>query len=43
MNAVEYETAQAYDKMISEFVMFSPGINPNDLELFLISKFNLLK
>ena len=43
MNAVEYVTAQAYAKMISEFVMFSPGIDPNDLELFIISKFNILK
>ena len=43
MNAVEYVTAQACAKMISEFVMFSPGIDPNDLELFLISKFNILK
>ena len=34
MNAVEYETAQAYAKMISEFIMFSPGIDPNDLVLF---------
>ena len=43
MNAVEYEMAKVYAKMISEFIMFSSGIDPNDLELFLMSKFNILK
>ena len=43
MNALEYETAKSYAKMVSEFVMFSSGVNPNDLEQFLTLKFNLSK
>ena len=43
MNALEYETSKSYAKMISEFFMFSPGVNPNDLEQFFTLKFNLSK
>ena len=43
MDALEYETAKSYAKMISEFVMFSSWLNPNYLEQFLTLKFNLSK
>ena len=43
MNALEYETTKSYAKMISEFVMFSSGVNQNDLEQFLTLRFNLSK
>ena len=36
-------TAKSYSKMISQFIYYSPGIDPADLEPFLASKFNLSK
>ena len=35
------DTTKAYSKMISEFIMYSPGINPDKLELFLKKKSSL--
>ena len=38
---VTHDKAKSYSKIISQFIIYSPGINPTDLELFLTSKFNL--
>ena len=38
---VTHDTAKSYSKMISQFILYSPGIDPTDLEPFLASKFNL--
>ena len=35
LDYINLDTAKAYPKMISEFVMHSPGVNPDDLVLFL--------
>ena len=32
---INLDTAKAYSKIISESIMYSPGVNPDDLELFL--------
>ena len=40
---VNLKTAKSYSKMIIQFIYYSPGIDPHDLEPFLISKFNLPK
>ena len=36
-----HDTAKSYSKMISQFILYSPGVDPTDLEPFLASKFNL--
>ena len=38
---VTHDTAKSYSKMISQFILYSPGIDPTDLKPFLASKFNL--
>ena len=40
---VSYDTAKSYSKMISEFVMYSPEICPDDLTTFLKNKIKLSK
>ena len=37
------DTAKAYSKMISEFIMYSPGIDPNYLNRFISNKFKIPK
>ena len=39
---VTHDTAKSYSKMISQFFLYSPGVDPTNLEPFLASKFNLL-
>ena len=41
LDYINLDTAKAYSKMISEFIMYSPGVNPDDLELFLKKKFSI--
>ena len=41
LGSLELKTAKAYSKMISQFIMYSPSIDPTDLERFLTIKFNL--
>ena len=36
-------TAKSYSKMISQFICYSPGVDPPNLEPILASKFNLSK
>ena len=38
---VTYDTAKSYSKMISQFILYSPGVDHADLEPFLAFKFNL--
>ena len=39
---VTLDTAKSYSKMISQFILYSPGVYLTDLKSFLASKFNLL-
>ena len=38
---VTHDTAKSYSKMISQFILYSPGVYLTDLEPFVVSKFNL--
>ena len=38
---VIHDKAKSYSKMISQFILYSPGVDPTDLDPFLSSKFNL--
>ena len=41
LDYINLDTAKAYSKMISEFIMYSLEVNPDDLELFLKKKSSL--
>ena len=38
---VTHDTAKSYSKMISQFILYSPSVDPANLEPLLASKFNL--
>ena len=41
LSYVTYDTAKPYSKMISQFILYSPGVDHANLEPFLALKFNL--
>ena len=41
MKHISDTTAKAYSKIISKFIMFSPSIDPSDLERYIKFEFNL--
>ena len=43
LGPLELKTANSYSKMISQFILYSPSIDPDDLDQFLSIKFNLNK
>ena len=43
LGPLDLPTAKAYCKMLSQFITYSPSVDPNDLEHFLPNKFNLNK